>query len=313
MPWRRRRYDSGMRRQVCQGMLFGLVALTLLGIGCKRGKAPDANDDASEAAALRIVSLSPAISRTLVDLRLDDAIVGRTPWCASIDQAVPVVGDLYNLDLETMVRLDPTHVLVQPAADGIDPALQRLVDDKGWTLATWSLDSIDEVETLVREMPGVLFADDRTSRADAAARAAEIINELAAALSPQGADVFAGPTLMVMDYEPLLAFGPESYLHDMLLSLGGRNANERGAYRNLTLEDVVRLDPEAIIIVKEHAPADTDPLELLGALADTDIAAIRDGRVAVLSHPDAVLPSTGLIEVAGALREILVSFAATEP
>jgi ABC-type hemin transport system substrate-binding protein len=87
----------------------------------------------------RIVSLSPALSRTLVDLGLADHVVGRTAYCASLDPAIPIVGDLYELDYERLIRLEPTHVLLQPAsATGVDPQLRRLAEERGWTIGAWT-------------------------------------------------------------------------------------------------------------------------------------------------------------------------------
>src|SRR5436190_23420947 len=47
-----------------------------------------------QATTVRLVSLSPAITRTLVDFHLESNIVGRTPHCYSVDKSIPVVGDL---------------------------------------------------------------------------------------------------------------------------------------------------------------------------------------------------------------------------
>ncbi|MCA9290710.1 MAG: hypothetical protein KDA25_06255, partial [Phycisphaerales bacterium] len=66
--------------------------------------------------AVRVVSLSPAISSTLRDLGLDPLVVGRTPWCDALDPDVPVVGTLLDVDAERLARLRPTHILVQPPA-----------------------------------------------------------------------------------------------------------------------------------------------------------------------------------------------------
>ena len=40
----------------------------------------------------------------------------------------------------------------------------------------------------------------------------------------------------------------------------------------------MRLDPGAIIIIKEQSPPDADPLDYLGVLAKSDIAAIRAAK-----------------------------------
>ena len=132
-------------------------------------------------------------------------------------------------------------------------------------------------------------------------------------MRPGDEGVFQGRTLIISDVDPTLAFGKGSYLHELLLALGGHNATEASGYPTYTFEDVVRLDPEAIVIVKYNVNDDVEPLDFLGALAQAQIKAVDSRRVAVLTHPDAILPSTGLIGVAEELRKILVSFAASKP
>ena len=115
--------------------------------GCRQTRQPPAHPTG----ALRIVSMSPAISRTLVDFGVEDKIVGRSAWCASLDPAIPVAGDLYDVDYERLIRLDPTHVLVQPPSTGLDPTLQRLATERGWIIGRWKFDTLDDVEQMVRE------------------------------------------------------------------------------------------------------------------------------------------------------------------
>ncbi|MFM7806806.1 MAG: hypothetical protein ACKPEA_02615, partial [Planctomycetota bacterium] len=63
-------------------MLRALLLLALaLASAC--GEVPEVAT--TDAPARRIVSLSPAISATLVSLGWRDRLVGRTPWCAGVD------------------------------------------------------------------------------------------------------------------------------------------------------------------------------------------------------------------------------------
>ena len=99
---------------------------------------------------LRIVSLSPAVSRTLVDLGLDETVVGRTPFCDALDAGVQIVGDLHELNYEMLVQLQPTHVLVQPPASGPKPELVAECAARGYDLLTWHLNGLRDIEQMVR-------------------------------------------------------------------------------------------------------------------------------------------------------------------
>ncbi len=251
----------------------------------------------------RIVSLSPALTRTLVDLRLEDHIVGRTEFSRSVDSQIAVVGNLYELDYERLIRLQPTHVFVQPPAGGVDTQLQRLCRSRGWELRQWKINTIHDIQRTIRELPLAVFSANDGRRAGATRRAAELLDAIADAVSPPQEELWGGPTLLVADTEPVLAFGQRTYLDDCLVALGGRNVVEAEGWVELSLEDVVRLDPAAIILVRDRRPADAAPPDRV--LAKLDIAAVRNGRMKVLFHPDAVLPSSSVIGVARELRRVL--------
>ncbi len=288
-------------------MTAWITAAALL-VGCHSESEPPATMPGEP----RIVSLSPAISRTLLDFELGHLIVGRTPWCSSLDQAIPVAGDLYAVDFERLIRLHPSHVLVQPpASTGLDPALQRLAAEHGWTIGQWSFNTLDDITRMVRDLPAVLYPADAPGRARAIARAEELLARIAAAMtspgSSQAAGARSGRTLLVADTEPVvIVFGRETYLHEALLALGGENATAARGWAELSLEDVLRLDPDTIVLVRDRGPADVDPLEAAGPLGRLDTTARRMGRIAVLWHPDAKLPSSTVAEVIQELRRVLL-------
>ena len=119
--------------------------------------------------------------------------------------------------------------------------------------------------------------------------------------------MFRGPTLLLADVDPPMVFGRDTYLHDLLIAFGGTNASDARGWALLSIEDVLKIDPQAMIIVRDRGPTDVDPIEAAGPLGMLDTAARRDGRIIVLHHPDAMLPSSGLIGVAGSLRDALTT------
>jgi len=300
-----------MMRIVC----FVMLVLCAWFAGC--GELPKPADNPSNVAAseadLRVVSLSPAISRTLVDFGLDDRIVGRTQFCASLDQSIPVVGSLLDLDYERLLKLQPTHVLVQPSlAQGVEPRLREMARSNGWIIGAFpALNTVEDVEAMILKLPELLFVDGCEARNRAAARAAELTSDIARALRPAGEDAFKGSVLLVAGVDPLFVFGAETYLSDILVSLGGSNAAHVSGWAELSFEDVIRLDPEAIVFVRDTPVVKDDVGLALGPLAELPIRAVKEHRLAALVHADANLPSSGVIGVADALRDVLVSFRET--
>ncbi len=102
-------------------------------------------------------------------------------------------------------------------------------------------------------------------------------------------------------------------MNDVLLAMGGTNAIDVDGYPQLSLEDVVRLDPEAIIVIVPGPSQPADPVAAAGALGTLEISAVRDGRVAWLTHPDVFVPSSGVVDVAREFRRVLRTLAETGP
>jgi iron complex transport system substrate-binding protein len=286
-----------------------IVACLFALANCDR---PPVATTTAETKELRIVSFSPAISRTLVDFGLQDRIVGRTQYCSSLDQSIPVVGDLQTIDFEALLRVRPTHIVIQPPAGVVDPHLRELADVHQWKISDWRLNSIDDVRALVREIPQRLFAEGSNERAEMSRRGEALLGRIDRTLapSPESPAMFGGTVLMVESVNPVLAFGANTYLHDVLVSLGGKNSLSESGWVQLSLEDVVRLAPEAIIIV---APGKTsmDVDHEAGPMTTLDVPAAKARRIAILAHPDALLPSSGVTGVAQDLQSILREFAVT--
>ncbi|MDA1100094.1 MAG: helical backbone metal receptor [Proteobacteria bacterium] len=73
------------------------------------------NRHASAQGPVRIVSLVPSLTELLFALDLQDQLVGRTAFCiepAGRIEAVPVVGGTKTFELDKLMALKPTHVLV---------------------------------------------------------------------------------------------------------------------------------------------------------------------------------------------------------
>jgi iron complex transport system substrate-binding protein len=264
---------------------------------------PDAGP--TDVAPPRIVSLSPAITASVVALGIGDHVVGRTPWCDSVGSSVPIVGDLNDFDAERLVRLNPTHLLVQPPRTGLDPALAQLAKGRGWVLFAEPLDDVEDIRGVLRALPAVLGGGDPVLRARLEGKAADLDATILAALEGAGGDgpATASPVLLLFSVDPPRAFGPGSYLGDLLERLGGRNALDVQGYPELSMEDVVRLDPRTIVLVRTVDPSEgDDPLSALRAL---DVAAVRDDRLRVLVHPAALTPGPAVAELSRALARTL--------
>lgn len=260
---------------------------------------------------MRIVCLSPALTDILLALGLGDRIVGRDTWESQLPAEVPRVGDLTSANLEALLALEPTDVVIQARRAGAPGGLESIAAARGWRLVNLQIDALADVRQAVEQLVEELtFSGERDERRrDIRSEAQRLVEELDNALRPIPPEIAdrLGPVMLLYSTDPPSAFGPGSYLSDMLDRLGGRNALSGGAWQELDAERVRGVDPWAIILVQsENSGGSRDAAEPLPpALARLDLTCASAGRVALLRHPRALLPGASLIEVAAELRAIL--------
>ena len=283
------------------------MLLALLSPGCRRPGATSL----PPAAGMRIVCLSPAVTDLLLALNLGDRIVGRDTWEEQLPDHVPRVGDLMSVNIEAVLALNPTDVVLQAGKMGLPARLEEIARDRGWRLINLQIDGLPDIRSAISTLTGQLsFESEPGERALATARGEALISEIDAALVPLASDVAdrLGPVMLLYSTQPPSAFGPGSYVGDILESLGGHNALGGGAWQELDLERVAAAQPWALIIVKGGADDElvAHPEAALGALARLDLACVGAGRLAVLRHRNAPLPGASVIGVAQELRAILL-------
>ncbi|HWB20247.1 MAG TPA: ABC transporter substrate-binding protein [Phycisphaerales bacterium] len=274
-------------------------------------RSPQSQPDAQ---SLRIVSLSPAISRTLLDLGLASFIVGRTPFCSSIDQSIPVVGDLNSIDYERLTKLNPTHILVQPPSTGLDPHLQSLADEHHWIIHSWKLNTLADINQLIHDLPEICKPADPSLQAKTVSYSADLSQHLSRLMSTdQSAGASRQTVLLVHQTQPVGVFGIHTYLDELLHHTSYTNVVAAPGWIELSLEDVQKLNPAVIILVFPNQSTDVDPMSLLGPLRQTSVDAVKNHRVGIITDADSLLPSTSFLEVSRELDSALSHFSEPAP
>ncbi len=198
----------------------------------------------ASAESLRVVSLNPSLTQTLLALDAGSTLVGVDEYSARIEPRVrelPRVGGLFNPSLEAIVGLSPSFVALVPSAQqrALHDRLQAL-DIEVLALANHSRDEVlHSIEAL----------GERVGRAEAA-RAR--IREIRSAWTAAEARAEATPrmrTVFVLQRDPLYVVGGGSYLDAMLHASGAENAaRDFGeAYPRVSLEWLIAAAPELIL------------------------------------------------------------------
>jgi ABC-type Fe3+-hydroxamate transport system substrate-binding protein len=263
----------------------------------------------------RIACLSPAAAVTLRDLGIESQIVGRHAYDLALDPKLPVAGDQAGVDYERLLLLKPTHVVMQWGQRDLPPRLTELAAAKGWTIVPYNPLALDEIIDATRTLAAAFPATK--------IKADELVSHMRTRWLPTLADVRVrrqsiGRVLLLIGMNPPGALGPGSFHQDMLERLGGIPAIKEGKpYIRLDKEDVLRLAPDAIVLIMPRTPR-TEPgpppswdkiTEALSPLAGLDIPAIQRKRVAIIDDPLAHTPSSAMLGLTDEMKRILEAWA----
>ncbi len=274
----------------------GLLALALALVVAACARSSDA-EGASGDGRERICVLSPALAATLVELGLGDRIVGRHGYDLVLGEGVPAVGDESGIDAEALLRIRPTHVLVESTSEQTLSALRALGGDAGFVVEVFPLRTLADIEASAGRCVALFAGDDGRARARLA--------RFREAMRPRPAG-FGGRVLMLADETPPLAIGGDSFHGQMLERMGCANALGAGtAWANLDAEDLVRLDPDGLILLHPRTGGGVSAVDHLASLRGLGLRAIERERVLVVDDPLCLLPSLALDRVGDQIREAL--------
>ncbi|NLZ39556.1 MAG: cobalamin-binding protein [Firmicutes bacterium] len=281
-----------MSRKKCLSVLLLMVFVLTLAVGCgqqtggdnKGGKEgaegayPLTMTDAAgrevtlEARPERIVSLMPSLTEIVFALEADERLVGVTSYCDYPEAAKEKedVGDLFNLNTEKILSLEPDLVLV-----GKSETLQdsmEFLEEAGVPYFVVDPQTLDEIEESILTVAELIDAKEEGEalvtqlRADRAA----FEEKVAAIPAEERPNVF-----VLLDTEALYTVGDGEYLSEMITVAGGNNvAAEIGAgYFQISEEKLLEIDPDIII--------NTFPMrdQVMAKEAWQDLSAIKNKRV----------------------------------
>lgn len=257
---------------------------------------------------LRLVSLSPGVTETLQQLGLSERIVGISDYCAwpGEEHAAPRrVGSALTPQYEAIARLAPTHIIASDVAGQQLKPLSKLAP-------TYSLPwlSVQQLAASVKKL-GELLDRQAEGRALSQRLTAELSHEpplraprVLFAFSGSGAS--PGETWFIR----------QNSIHGAVLrAAGGRNAVAKDivGQPKLSPEELLRLDPDVIIVLLASAP---DAARERVARAHFEVLAplraVRERRVGVLSDPSALSQGPSVLALIAPLRQLLDELTARE-
>jgi iron complex transport system substrate-binding protein len=243
----------------------------------------------------RIVSLNPATTDLLFAVHAGPRIVGRSKWDLYPDSArlVPSLGDALRPNVEAVLGARPDLVIFYASEDN-RPAYDRL-RDAGIAAVALRIDRIEQFDRASRLLGRL------TGNADAGAEVADSVQRTIARVRDATRGLTRPRVFWRIWDAPLITIGRGSFLSQLVDIAGARNVYEdiEAPSQQVTFEDVVRRDPEYVLVGPEgSAVVARDP-------AWRAIRAVREGRVRVVDTILVGRPSVRLGEAAVHLATLL--------
>jgi ABC-type Fe3+-hydroxamate transport system substrate-binding protein len=279
------------RRALLQAALSTLAWGAL---GCEK------SPNSARRGARRVVSLSPAITETLFAIGAGEQLVGVSDYCNYPEAAkkLPRTGTALTPGYEAIVRLSPTLILCEAAASAPRRELTALGVTK---FIPWL--SLEDIVASTRLL-GALTAQ----AAAADVLATKLWDGLAVAEAPNG------PRVLVVLGEGTgklseIYFIKQNSIHGAALrAAGARNAvaGDVPGVPRLSIEELLRLDPDAIIVLVAPTPSaasDADILHDYEALEP--LTARKNQRIVVLKSDEAFADGPRILTLSEQLKQKL--------
>ncbi len=227
----------------------------------------------------RIVSLAPNLTETIYALGAQERLVGDTAYCNYPDAArsKPRVGAPINPSLEAILALKPDLILATTAINRRETvtALERL----GLTVYATDPHTVEGLLAGIRRLAELIGAG---------AEGQALVGQLQERLDVLHAKLAARAprrVLFIVWEDPLISIGQSTFIADALRWAGAESVvRTTRNWPKLSLEEVVRYQPEYLVLARDHDDAAASTLaELRARPAWRELDAVRQGRIAIVS------------------------------
>jgi len=196
---------------------------------------------------VRIVSLVPSLTELLIDLGLENQVVGRTKFCIhpnEIVKSIPKIGGTKNVNLEAVTQLNPDLIIANKEENTKEDilALESICPIHITEISnfTESISAIQEIGKLTN----------RTTEAN------ELINEINYNFKNLDQISNSNKSVCYLIWkDPLMTIGHDTFIHDMLDKCGLINIfGDQNRYPTIDTKDILDKNPDYIFLSSEPFP-----------------------------------------------------------
>lgn len=224
----------------------------------------------------RIVSIGPSITEFLFALGAGPRVVGADDFSdePAAAKQVEKVGGI-KVNFEKVVSLRPDLVLSVKFSDG---TIEKLVG-AGLLVLVVDPQSVGEVSRTAILLGRAVGSDGEAMARDIQKRVDDVRTKVAsAATKPR-----VYHEIDASDPTKIFTVGPGSYIHDLIDIAGGQNVAARApsAYPQLSAEEILRSDPEIIVLAAAEYSAKPD--QVAARTGWSVITAVRNKNIVTIA------------------------------
>jgi iron complex transport system substrate-binding protein len=248
------------------------------------------------------VSTFPSVTESVFALGAGEHVVGVSNYCRypAAVLSLPKIGTYTKPDPERIALLRPDMVIIQKTAAGLADRLSAL----GIPHVEVKVGSLAEVFTMIGDIGRAVGLPERAEKLN---------GEIRARLSAVRAET-AGKTrpsvMIVVGRTPglltnLVAVGPGAYLGELLEIAGGANVLTEStiAYPHISLETVVRLNPDVILDLSLMGDSNAQEERLRQPwLSHRELSAVRSAKIFGLTSEVLVTPGPRVVDAVELIR-----------
>lgn len=216
----------------------------------------------------RIISLVPSQTELLVDLGLEDKIVGVTKFCIHprhLRKSKTIVGGTKNYRFDVIDRLRPDLILGNKEENDRE-GIERLASN----YPVWMSDilSLEDSYRMIEQIGEIT---------DTEKRAHELIMEIQSSFETPIPK--KGTCVYLIWNEPIMVAGRGTFINEMLEKAGFENLIDDGRYPVLKSEKLQRLSPDYLLLSSEPFPFKEKHLEFFHSLLPKSQIKLVDGEL----------------------------------
>jgi ABC-type Fe3+-hydroxamate transport system substrate-binding protein len=216
----------------------------------------------------RIISLVPSQTELLVDLGLEEKIVGVTKFCvypAHLRKSKHIVGGTKNYRFEVIDSLKP-DLIIGNKEENEQEGIEKLAAK----YPVWMSDIFDLKDSfrMISDLGEITGTKEK---------AVEVISQIEKSFARPV--VKKGTCVYLIWENPKMAAGKNTFIDSMLSVAGFENLVEKMRYPELTEEILVNLSPEYLLLSSEPFPFKKKHIETFQELLPTSKIILVDGEL----------------------------------